>query len=374
LTKQPRRQLLLLGGGHAHLAVLDRLAHQTLPGWAVTLVTPHPRLLYSGMVPGWVAGHYAIGDCAISLADLAARAGVRFHRSTVIGLDLGSNEVLCGDGNRLRFDLLSIDTGPAPAIGGIPGAAVHALPLRPIEGFVAAWPGVVTSWHATTAPFDVAIVGGGAAAVELAFAIRHRAAIEHAGHVHVHLLGREDEPLIEASRGARRRASRLLGRSGIGWRGASTAMRIDRGRVFCSDGAEVAFDVCVVATGAAAPPWPRASGLAVDDQGYIRVDRMLRSISHPHVLAAGDVAAYADARPKSGVFAVRAGPVLAANLIAACTAAPLRSWRPQHRALYLVSLGERRAIASWGSWSAAGRWVWRWKDRIDRGFVRRYRR
>jgi selenide,water dikinase len=127
-----------------------------------------------------------------------------------------------------------------------------------------------------------------------------------------------------------------------------------------------------VSTGAAAPAWPAASGLATDADGFIRVGPTLQSLSHPQVFAAGDVAAYAQPRPKSGVYAVRAGPVLAQNLRAACEGQPLQAWTPQARALYLISTGERHALATWGRWSWSGAWVWRWKDRIDRQFMRRF--
>ena len=100
--------------------------------------------------------------------------------------------------------------------------------------------------------------------------------------------------------------------------------------------------------------------------------RTLQSTSHPQVTAAGDIAAYADARPKSGVFAVRAGPVLAQNLRALCSGQPPTKWTPQQRALYLVSTGNHRAIAAWSHWAWSGAWVWRWKERIDRGFVAKF--
>lgn len=137
-------------------------------------------------------------------------------------------------------------------------------------------------------------------------------------------------------------------------------------------GPPLSFDACITSTGAAAPSWPAASGLATDERGFIRVGRSLQSTSHPNVFAAGDVAAYTDARPKSGVYAVRAGPVLAANLRAFCEGAALQAWTPQARALYLISTGDRHALATWGRWSWSGQWVWRWKDHIDRQFMRRF--
>ena len=369
----PLRQLVLLGGGHAHLGVLADLAQRPLPGWQVTLVTPYRRQIYSGMLPGWVAGHYRLGECAVALDTLAGRAGALMHTSAGTALDLQHNTLHCADGTQLPFDRLSIDTGPVAALDELPGAAEHALPVRPIEGFVAAWPGVVQRIASQRQRFELVVLGAGAAGVELALAIHHRATAEGWQHLHTTLVGGSAQPLDGVAPGAGRRVAKLLARRGIQWVGNRRAARVDAGQlVFADGGAPLAFDACLAVTGAAAPAWPAASGLDTDARGFIRVKRTLQSTSHPQVTAAGDIAAYADARPKSGVFAVRAGPVLAQNLRALCTGQPPADWTPQQRALYLVSTGNHRAIAAWGRWAWNGAWVWRWKERIDRGFVARF--
>lgn len=369
---RPQR-LLLLGGGHAHLGVLADLAQRPLPGWQVQLVTPYRRQIYSGMLPGWVAGHYRIGECAIALDALTERAGATLHVTAGTGLDLERNLLHCLDGTQLPFDRLSIDTGPVAALHGLPGAALHTLPVRPIEGFVAAWPGVVQRIAAQRQRFELVVLGAGAAGVELALAIHHLAHTQGWTHLHLTLVGGSDQPLDGVAPGARRRVARLLAKRGMGWVGGRRAVRVDAGQlVFNDGGAPLHFDACLAVTGAAAPDWPRTSGLETDARGFIRVQRSLQSTSHPQVTAAGDIAAYADARPKSGVFAVRAGPVLAQNLRALCTGQPPTDWTPQERALYLVSTGNHRAIAAWGRWAWSGTWVWRWKNRIDQRFVARF--
>ena len=138
-----KRRLVLVGGGHAHVQVLADLAGRQLAGCDVTLVTPYRRQVYSGMLPGWVAGHYPIEACAIALDALAARAGVALHESTATGVDLTRNAVRCADATALSFDTLSIDAGPVPDLDALPGSAEHALPVRPIERFIAAWPALV---------------------------------------------------------------------------------------------------------------------------------------------------------------------------------------------------------------------------------------
>ncbi len=364
------KRLLLLGGGHAHVGVLADLAARPIDGWQVTLVSPAPRQLYSGMLPGWVAGHYPIEACAIALDGLAARAGAAFRQTAALGLDVTRGEVACADGARLPFDLLSIDTGPVASPDRLPGSAQHALAIRPIEGFVAAWPDVARRL-AHGARHGLAIVGAGAAGVELAFAVRHRARAEGWTLPRVVLVGTQALPFEGAAPAARRRLAALLARRGVEWQGGRRAVAVEAGRVLFGHGPPLAFDACLAVTGAAAPHWPATAGLATDARGFIRVDAALRSVSHPQVFAAGDVAAHPAGRPRSGVYAVRAAPVLAANLRAACAGRPPRPWTPQRRALYLLATGERHAVAAWGPWAWSGDWVWRWKDRIDRGFVRR---
>lgn len=364
------KRLLLVGGGHAHVQVLAALAAQAIADTEVSLVTPHARQIYSGMLPGWIAGHYALEDCALPLAALAHAAGVQLLQTSCDALDLAARRLHCANGDSLAFDCVSIDSGPVADLDRLPGGAEHALPVRPIEGFVAAWPRLLG--RARQGGFALAIVGDGAAAVELAFAVQARFAAEGLADCRLALFGGAPQPLPGLPLLLRRQAARLLAGRGIAYHGGRRVAALHERQVELADGSRHAADAVLLASGAAAPRWPGAAGLAVDGGGFIRVTATLQSVSHSFVFAAGDVAAYADARPKSGVFAVRAGPPLAANLRAWCEGRPLRPWRPQQRALYLLSTGDGRALAAWGPFSASGAWVWRWKDRIDRDFVDRF--
>lgn len=366
------QRLILLGGGHAHVKVLAELAKRPLPGWEVRLITPYRRQIYSGMLPGWVAGHYGIDDCAIALDALAARAGVELDVTAGTGLEADARELRCANGARLRFDRLSIDTGSGPALGALPGGREHGLPIRPIEGFVAAWPGLVDRILGRCARFDLTIVGAGAAGVELAFAIRQRALRDGWSHLQLNLLGGDLLPLEGFPQAARRRAQALLLERGIRWLGGDRVAAVAADHLRLQSGALVPADAALLVTGAGAPSWLAQSGLRTDERGFVSVGPTLQSISHPMISAAGDVAAYAEKRPKSGVYAVRAGPVLADNLRALCEGSDPRIWTPQRCALYLIGTGDRHAIGSWGPWAFSGAWAWRWKDRIDRRFIRRF--
>lgn len=365
------KRLVLVGGGHAHVQVLASLAAAPLAGWQVDLVTPHRRQVYSGMLAGWIAGHYPLDACTVAVADLAQRAKIGLDLTQVSGVELARQEVRCADGTTLPFDLLSINTGPEPACAQLPGAAEHAIGVRPIAAFVAAWPALLERMLAARS-FAAVIIGAGAAGVELAFAIRHSVDAGGGTAVRIILVGTDDLPLRGAPERTRRHALALLQRRGIEWLGGRRALRVESGTVRLAGDVAMRCDACILATGAAAPAWPAAAGLATDDNGYLRVDATLRSVSHANVFAAGDVAAYHADRPKSGVFAVRAGPVLAANLRAAAQERALQPWSPQRQALYIVGTGGGHALAWRGSWSIAGNWVWHWKERIDRRFVQRY--
>ena len=363
------KRLLLLGGGHAHVHVLKHLAQQPLAGVQVTLVTPFERQMYSGMVPGLVAGHYTAQDCVIPLRPLAQAAGVAFRRASATRLDAAARQVGLDDGSALGYDLLSLDTGAVMHRGRLPGAVEHALFVRPIEDFVqrldALWA------RAARGRLALAVVGAGAAGVELALALKHRLG-RRDGHVQVTLVTGGPAPLAGYPPAVLARVQRALARHDVAVVRQGAAA-VEAGAVLLADGSRLPCDTAVLATGAQAPGWLIGSGLALDPQGFMLTRSTLQSTSHAEVFAVGDVATRHDTpHAKSGVFAVRAGPPLALNLRLAAAGQALLPHVAPRRTLNLVSCGDRSAIAAWGTWSAQGQWVWWLKDRIDRRFVARY--
>lgn len=359
------KRVLLLGAGHAQLAVLADLMRQRLPGGEVLLVTPQAQLLYSGMVPGLIAGRYTAGDCTIDVGALAKAAGVPLRIGRAVALDAQAREVTLADGERIGYDLLSLNTGPVQDRERIPGAREHALFVRPIEAFVELWQR--TRALAAERPLALVVVGNGAAGVELALAARAGLGARHSLTLVCDgaLLPAYPPAVGERAQAALRRANVQL------LPGRCTAVEA---RHVVVGSMRVVCDVPVVATGSDAPAWLAGSGLALDDAGFVRVGATLQSASHANVLAAGDLTARDDApHPRSGVYAVRAGPVLAANLRALVGGGTLQPYRPQRRSLNLLSLGDGRALASWGGWSAQGWMMGWWKEAIDRGYVRRWR-
>lgn len=368
---RPRR-ILLVGGGHTHVEVLRRFALQPDPEVALTLVSPDPEAAYSGMLPGLVAGHYTPEEAHIALGPLALWAGARLVPDRVVALDLYTKTATLGSGDREAFDLLSLDVGSTPDMS-VSGARKFALPVKPVTPFLAAWARMQAEAAAGTVR-TFAVVGGGAGGVELLLAMQYRLATA-LGVAAPRFALITDQPCILSQHPAivRARLGRILVERGAVLHLQSGAMAVEPGTIIVTYGRRIAVDRIVWATAAAAPPWLAESGLACDELGFVRIDDHLRSTSHAFVFAAGDCAAQlGHPRPKSGVFAVRQGPPLAANLRRAAHELPLRKFVPQRHALALISTGGKHAIASRGPFVVEGDWVWRWKDRIDRRFMAKY--
>lgn len=366
--------LVLAGGGHAHLSVLADWARHPPAGVQTTLVTPERYQYYSGMLPGFMAGHYALEECRVDLVPLAERAGVQLVLAKVVALDAATSQLTLSDGAQLQFDWLSLDVGSAVQTQGLDALGATFLPAKPLASFFARWPQVLADAHAKSAS-AVAVVGAGAAGFELALAAAHafRGTCSR-----VHLVGSEVSFLADHAPKVRSRALAWLRKAGVQWH-AQRAMGVvppgeEQGGIALANGAVLRCNTVIATTGAKALVWLADSGLATDAHGFVAVNAQHQSTSHANIFAVGDCCARADAAiQRSGVHAVRAGPIVAHNLRAATMGGTLQAYQPRKRSLYLLACGPQHAVASWGGLSAEGTWVWRWKDHLDRGFLWRFK-
>lgn len=364
------RRIILAGGGHAHLSVLEDWARHPLPGTERWLVTSAHHTAYSGMFPGWLAGFYNAKDLFIDLRPLAERAGARLLIADVIGLDADAARIELSTGQWLDYDLLSLATGGEADVSSLAAIGDRLISAKPVSAFIDRWNEFLDN-EITGSALNVAVVGGGAAGVELALAIAvslRRATL----HPQVFLVTPEDGFLAGHAKQVRDLALACLKRRGVMVRFA-TAVGTETG-LLLSDGSQLACHRVIAATGSRAPRWLMRTALACSPDGFVAIGPQLQSISHANVLAAGDIVERVDRKvARSGVHAVKAGPVLAANLRAALTDQPMRTYRPRRRTLYLLSTADHSAILSWGPLVTSGHWVWRLKDWIDRHFIERFR-
>ena len=374
----PVTDLVLLGGGHAHLSVLKRFGMRPQPGLRITLVSEGSSAPYSGMLPGLIAGHYTPEEMHVDLHALARFAGARFVDATVTGIDLEGRRLRFADRPPLAFDLLSINAGITPALPARLRDGAGLTPVKPIARFYPRWQALLARVQDATRPLRIAVVGGGAGGLELALAVDYRLrqlrdAAGQPRRVQLALYTASERLLPGHAPGAGRALATVLADRGIALHLATRSEEVADGQLISAAGQRFAADETLWVTQAAPAPWLATAGLAVDTDGFVRVNGQLQSVSHPFVFAAGDCASVEGAaRPKAGVYAVRQGLPLAENLRRAAAGQPLRAYHAQRDALAILATGPRSAIALRGRWRLHGTWVWHWKDFIDRRFMRRF--
>jgi selenide, water dikinase len=373
------RDIVLIGGGHSHVGVLKSFGMNPIPGVRLTLICTDMHTPYSGMLPGYVAGHYGYDEVHIDLSRLAAFAGARLYRDEVIGIDRASQKVLCKNRPAVPYDQLSINIGSTPQLQGVPGAAEHAVAVKPIRNFNDRWLALLERVKTHAGKTTIAVVGAGAGGVELLLAMQFRLRNEltqlgrNPDELSFHLLTSSDTILPTHNAGVRSRFDAVLSGRGVKVHRNSEVIKVNAGVLTTSQGQELQADEIIWVTRAGGAAWLKTTGLQLDKEGFIEVKDTLQTINDPLIFAAGDIASMVNFKlEKAGVFAVRQGKPLTENLRRAVAGTTLENYSPQTSWLALISTGDKYAVASRGWIGFAGEWVWKWKDWIDQRFMRKF--
>lgn len=359
--------LVLVGGGHAHLAVLESLAKKAIAGLRCCLITPSPLSIYSGMLPGWMAGFFSDDEIQIDVSALAKAAGITLLLDEAVGLETDRKCLKLRSGGTIGYDKLSLATGGETDLSHLASLGDRLLAAKPVDKFFSCWP-LMKNNASTTANYCIAIVGGGAAGCELALAAR--AAIREKPTVI--LVSGENGILSGFPLRIRRLMEASLQAANVTLAQYEAAGAPDG--LLLADGPALSCDAVIAATGTRPPTWLSKSGLALSPEGYVIVDAAMRSVSNDDIFAAGDITVRLD-RPmeRSGVHAVKSGPVLAHNLRAQFEELPLRVYQPRRQSLYILSTANEKAVLSWRGFSFGGKLAWRIKKAIDQSFIDRFR-
>jgi selenide, water dikinase len=373
------RDIVLIGGGHSHVGVLKSFGMNPIPGVRLTLICTDMHTPYSGMLPGYVAGHYDYDEVHIDLSRLASFAGARLYRDEVIGIDRSSQKVLCKNRPAVPYDQLSINIGSTPQLQGVPGAAEHAVAVKPIRNFNDRWLALLERVKTHVGKTTIAVVGAGAGGVELLLAMQFRLRNElkqlgrNPDELQFHLLTSSEHILPTHNAGVRGRFDAVLSARGVKVHRKSEVTQVKAGVLTTSQGQELAADEIIWVTRAGGAAWLKTTGLQLDSEGFILVKDTLQTMNDPLIYAAGDIASMVNFKlEKAGVFAVRQGKPLTENLRRAVGGTTLENYRPQTSWLALISTGDKYAVASRGWLGFAGTWVWQWKDWIDQRFMRKF--
>jgi NADH dehydrogenase FAD-containing subunit len=428
------KDLVLIGGGHSHAIVLKMFGMKPLPSVRLTLISDVLYAPYSGMLPGHVAGFYDYDECHIDLRSLAEFAGCQILVDRAIAIDFNKNLVICQTLAPVNFDVLSVDIGSTPATLSVPGAVEYAIPAKPVPEFLASWNQLISArQNHPEKPLRIAIVGGGAGGVELAlnmqsrltkeegfgsgffngcngWILKQRGKFKQEKGLEINLFHSGGELMPGHNKRVRRRLKEILINRGVKLHLMEKVSAVQNqkmmeiasdsqcpmpdsqcpmpnarcpmphapcpmpnAQIYCESGLKIECDRIFWVTQASAAHWIGESGLAIDSNGFMQVNDCLQSVSHPNVFGAGDIATMVNyPRPKAGVFAVRQGKPLWENLQQFLLDKPLKPFAPQEKYLALIGTGNKRAIASRGSWMWESALLWYWKDWIDRQFMQKF--
>lgn len=355
--------LVLVGAGHAHLVMLKRwLDVDYRPPAGTILVNPDNDAWYSGMMPGLLAGRYTVNECAIPLMPLCQAMGISLIKDSVVALDVASRSLTLAQSGKLTYQCLSVNTGSRPPAPVLNDGSMALVPAKPFSAFYQHW----RQWQHGVMPARLGILGGGAAAVELALALRKSLPDCE---LHVFSAG---SLLSGQAFGLMQRARRLLLARGVSLHEGIYIDQIRQGQVLAGGRPVEQLSALVLASGAAALDWYQNSGLMCDDAGFIRVGDTLQSTSSPEVFAAGDSAAHPGSH-KSGVYSVRHGSILAINIKAKMSGGEFEHYKPQKTALALLSTADGGALMHHAGWTLGGKLPGHWKNYLDQRFMKRHR-
>jgi selenide,water dikinase len=359
--------LVFIGGGHTHSLVLRMLAMKPIKNVRLTLITDSLLTPYSGMLPGFIAGHYNIEETHLDLNKLCKAARVRLIHGRVNAIDVVNKTIQVLDQASIGYDKVSINTGSTPNLG-VEGAREFGLGVKPVSQLTATWKQLLAQKNQGDTP-HWAVIGGGAAGIEMVLAIAHR--FRQAGDTLKLSLVQSGSKLLPGyHRNVQKQVAVALKQYGVEFITNFKVVKVTKTALESSSGKTMSIDQSIWCTPAAAPTWPKLAGLDTDKSGFIAVNEFLQSTSHDDVFACGDVAAMTKSpRPKAGVYAVRSAPFLTKSLRAAFNQQALKPLSLQTDFLSLISLGDKSAVGQRGWFSFKGKWVWRWKHHIDKKFM-----
>lgn len=360
------RDLVLVGGGHTHALVLRSWAMKPLPGVRLTVINPGPTAPYSGMLPGFVAGHYTRAELDIDLVQLARFAGARAILGAVDRIDVAAKLIHVPGRPPIAYDVTAIDVGITSTMPTLPGFTDYAIPAKPLGNFASRW----DAFRATADNPNIAIIGGGVAGAELAMSMSHALKRGGSAEAVVQLVDR-GSALKDLGDVAKQKVLASLKAEHVTLIEDADVVEITAIGLVLSDGTQIKSDFTTGAAGAKPHDW--VADINVDvHEGFITVNEALQS-SDPDVFAVGDCAHLSfDPRPKAGVYAVREAPVLFDNLLARLSGGDLRPYKPQKDYLKLISLGGKSALAERFGTAWQGPILWKLKNHIDLTFMNQF--
>ena len=364
------KKLVLIGGGHSHILLLKKLGMQPIKGLNITLITPNPELVYTGMLPAAILGVYSFEQIKVDLFNLVNFANSKIIFSYVNKIDLRKKVVCLDERTPIEFDILSIDIGINYQLLNVPGSERFSTPVKPFDNFINQWEKFLSNLTARENTPELSIIGAGAAGCELALCINFK--LKSLGKIpKIHLI---DKTEIAGNFPDRAKANilKLLNRNKVILQNNANISSISKGRVHLEEGKIITSDLILSAAGGKPHKWLSETELNLEN-GFLSIKQSLQSTSHDFVFASGDCASIINLpTQKAGVFAVRSAPFLYQNIKNYLSSKKLKRYNPQKKFLQALTIDNKKALLFWGSFSLQGTIPWIFKDFVDKSFIKKF--
>lgn len=367
--------LVFIGGGHSHAIALKLWGKKPVLGVKVTLISNVKNTPYSGMLPGYLGGYYNYQESHINLEKLAKFAKINLIIDSVIDIDINNKKILCQSGNKVDFDLVSIDIGSTPKNSNIEGANLYTIPAKPVDLLLEKWQEILNKAEQNKDKLlTLNIIGGGAGGIELSMNIHRKLnTILTPNKLKINLIHKREKILSNQNEWASDKLTEILTNKNINLYLNTIVKTVKQEHIITESGLKIPADHHFLVTQASAPLWLKNSSISTDQDGFILIKNTLQSINFDFIFATGDIATMINySRPKAGVFAVKQGKPLYENICNFLNNKPLKSHHPQKYYLNIIGTGNDSAVAMWGYFGWESPILWHWKKNLDITFMKQF--
>ena len=357
--------LVLIGGGHSHLLVLMKLSKRPIKGNRITLITNEIDTPYSGMIPGYIEGIYSWRDSHIDLYRLCLKLNVRFIHAEVERVSAYDKEIYFKDRPKIKFDVLSINTGIQSNNSDIKGAAKYCLPVKPISKLANNFLNKITNYK------SIAFIGGGAGSVELALAIKKRF-LNINKEIKITIISGKRGLLSAFPQKTKLISLKTLEKFKIDIIEYKRVLEVKPKQIILSDKSILKIDKAILSTNSMTPKWLTRSDILLTKDNYILVNKSFQT-NYKYVFASGDVIDFDNQNlKKAGVFAVRSGKPLAVNIKKFIIGKNLLEYKFNKNYLALIGTSKASAIATKYNLTFNSKFFFYLKSYIDKRFIKKF--
>ncbi|WP_461204840.1 NAD(P)/FAD-dependent oxidoreductase [Clostridium sp. DL1XJH146] len=362
------KEILLIGGGHVHVHVIKELKEYIKKGYNITLISDGRFQYYSGMAASYLENIYELEEIVFDLQEICRGYSVKFIQKEVEKIDSINKKVWLNDGTFENYSILSINMGSTIAFKDMANKYENVVTVKPLSN-LSSIKAAIEKLHSEE---KIVILGGGAAGVEIACALRVNLNQLHKN-IDITIVDGNNSILKGFNDKAKKIATKRILELGIKTELNSRVKDIQKNNIVLDNGQTVQYNLLIIASGAKASNVFMNSDFSCDKKGYPWIESTLQTKTDNHIFAVGDCASFQEYThvKKIGVYAIKEAPILEENIKRILGSKTLVEYLPQNKYLLIVSLGDKKALLIYDKVSFYGRIPWAIKNYIDKSFMKK---